>query len=173
MEISTVFPTAVQFGMTISTNFSEKYEGEQRRSGYYCSRSSSLHQHLHLPQAPGSLTLVQAKSCLASWSERLEVNREITAAAINPSVKRLTTVYSSFILLWLTAVNATNTSNDTQSGSNSSLTVPTSFKMRQLVSEYQFSFSHTSLHIHGKTWFSSFLPRNAKQKLSLYLGKKR
>lgn len=76
-----------------------------------------------------SWALVQDKSCLSSWTEQLEVSREITAAAINPSVKRLTTVYPPFILLWLTTVNATNTFNNTWSGCTSSSVFPTPSKL--------------------------------------------
>lgn len=72
-----------------------------------------------------SSAFVQAKNWLTSWTEHLEVNWEITIAAINPSVKRLTTVYPAFILLWLTTVNSTNTSNDTQPQPSSRLIAPT------------------------------------------------
>lgn len=68
-----------------------------------------------------SLALVQAKSWLTSWTKHLEVNWEITIAAINPSVKRWATIYPAFIFLWLTPVNSTNTSMDTKARPNSSL----------------------------------------------------
>lgn len=73
----------------------------------HSSRNPLLHFSRHWTW---NSALVQA----TSWTKSLKVNWEITIAAVNPGVKRLTTVYPAFVLLWMTTVNSPRTSSHTE-----------------------------------------------------------